>query len=52
VIKRKNQQRKILYSARLSFRFDGEIKSFSGKKKLRAEHHQTSFSTYALLVGM
>ena len=34
-MKRKNLQPKILYPARLSFRFDGEIKSFPDKQKLR-----------------
>ena len=33
--KGKNLQPKILYPARLSFRFDGEIKSFPDKQKLR-----------------
>ena len=31
----KNLQSRILYPVRLSFRFDGEIKSFSEKEKLR-----------------
>jgi len=35
VMKGKNQQPRILYPARLSFRFDGEIKSFPDKQKLR-----------------
>ena len=35
VMKGKNLQARMLYPARLSFRFDGEIKSFSGKQKLR-----------------
>ena len=35
VMKGKNLQPRILYSARLSFRFDGEIKSFTDKQKLR-----------------
>ena len=39
VMKGKNLQLRILYSARLSFRFDGQIKSFSDKQKL------TEFST-------
>ena len=39
VMKGKNQQPRILYPARLSFRFDGEIKSFTDKQKL------TEFST-------
>ena len=35
VMKRKNLQPRILYPARLFFRFDGEIKSFLDKQKLR-----------------
>ena len=35
VMKGKNLQQTILYPARLSFRFDGEIKSFPDKQKLR-----------------
>ena len=35
VMKRKNLQPRILYPARLFFRFDGEIKSFPDKQKLR-----------------
>ena len=35
VMKGKNLQQRILYPARLSFRFDGEIKSFPDKQKLR-----------------
>ena len=35
VMKGKNLQPRILYGARLSFRFDGEIKSFLDKQKLR-----------------
>ena len=34
-MKGKNLQPRILYLARLSFRFDGEIKSFPDKQKLR-----------------
>ena len=34
-MKGKNIQPRILYTARLLFRFDGEIKSFSDKLKLR-----------------
>ena len=33
VMKGKNLQPRVLYPARLSFRFDGEIKSFPGKQK-------------------
>ena len=35
VMKGKNLQPRILYPARLSFRFDREIKSFTDKQKLR-----------------
>ena len=34
-MKEKHLQPRLLYPARLSFRFDGEIKSFSDKQKLR-----------------
>ena len=34
-MKRKNLQPGILYPAGLSFKFDGEIKNFSNKQKLR-----------------
>ena len=35
VMKEKNLQPRLLYPARISFRFDGEIKSFTGKQQLR-----------------
>ena len=35
VMKEKNLQPRLLYPARISFRFDGEVKSFSDKQKLR-----------------
>ena len=35
VMKRKKLQPRLLYPARLSFRFDGEIKSLTDKPKLR-----------------
>ena len=35
VMKGKNLQPRLLYPARISFRFDGEIKSFTYKEKLR-----------------
>ena len=35
VMKEKNLQPRLLYPARFSFRFDGEIKSFTEKQKLR-----------------
>ena len=34
-LKRKNIQPRLLYLARISFKIDGEIKSLSGKQKLR-----------------
>ena len=34
VMKGKNLQPRLLYSARLSFRFNGEIKTFTEKQKL------------------
>ena len=34
VMKRKNLQPRLLYPARISFRFNGEIKSFTDKQKL------------------
>ena len=35
VMKEKNLQPRLLYPARISFRFDGEVKSFTDKQKLR-----------------
>ena len=35
VMKGKNLQPRLLYPARISFRFDGEIKTFTNKQKLR-----------------
>jgi len=35
VLKEKNLQPRLLYQARISFKTDGEIKSFSDKQKLR-----------------
>ena len=35
VMKQKNLQPRLLYPARISFRFNGEIKSFTDKQKLR-----------------
>ena len=35
VMKRKNLQPRLLYPARISSRFDKEIKTFTGKQKLR-----------------
>ena len=44
-MKGKNLQPRILYPGRLSFRFDGEIKSFTDKQKLK--EFQTSFTINA-----
>ena len=35
VMKGKNLQPRLLYQARISFRFDGEIETFTDKRKLR-----------------
>jgi len=35
VLKGKNRQPRLLYPGRISFKIDGEIKSFSDKQKLR-----------------
>ena len=35
VMREKNLQPRLLYPARISFRFDGEIKTFTDKQKLR-----------------
>ena len=35
VMKEKNLQPRLLYPARISFRFDGEVKSFPNMQKLR-----------------
>ena len=35
VMKEKNLQPRLFYSAGISFRFDGEIKTFTDKQKLR-----------------
>jgi len=34
-MKEKNPQPRLLYPARISFKYEGEIKSFTDKKKLR-----------------
>ena len=44
VLKGKNLQPRLLYLAMISFKIDGEIKSFSDKQK-RIQYHQTSFTT-------
>ena len=46
VMKGKNLQPRLLYPARVSFRFNGEIKTLQAKAK-RIQHHQTSFTANA-----
>ena len=41
VMKGKNLQPRLLYPARLSFRFEGEIKTFTDKQKLVREFSNT-----------
>ena len=46
VLKGKNLQTRLLHLARISFKIDEEIKSFSDKQKLkRIQYHKTSFTT-------
>ena len=48
VMKKNNLQPRLLYPARISFRYEGELKSFTDKQKAeRIQHHQTSSSTNA-----
>ena len=47
VMKDNNLQPRLLYPARISFKYEGEIKSFTDKQKLRIQHHQTSSPTNA-----
>ena len=51
MLKGKNLQPRLLYLARISFKIDGEIKSFSDKQKLRRiQYRQTSFTQ--MLTGL
>ena len=45
VMKQNNLQPRLLYPARISFKYEGEIKSFSDKLLKRILHHQTSSPT-------
>ena len=46
VLKGKNIQPRLLYPARISFKIDGEIKSFLRQAKVkRIQYHQISFTT-------
>jgi len=48
VMKENNLQPRLLYPARISFIYEGEIKSFTDKAKAeRIQHHQTSSPTNA-----
>ena len=42
MMKERNLEPRILYPARLSFRFEGEIKSFSDKQKLKKTSSTTT----------
>ena len=47
MMKENNLQPRLLYPARISFKYEGEIKSFTDKQKQRIQHHQTSCPTNA-----
>ena len=51
VLKGKNLQPRLLYPARISFKIDGEIKSFSDKQKLR-EFSTTKLALQQMLKGL
>ena len=51
VLKGENLQPRLLYPARISFNIDGEIKSFSGKQKLR-EFSTTKPALQQMLKGL
>ena len=51
VLKGKNLQPRLLYPARISFKTDGEIKSFSDKEKLR-EFSTTKPALQQMLKGL
>ena len=51
VLKGKNLQPRLLYLARISFKIDGEIKSFSEKQKLR-ESSTTKPALQQMLKGL
>ena len=51
VLKRKNLQPRLLYPARISFKIDGEIKSFPDKQKLR-EFSTTKSALQQMLKGL
>ena len=45
VMIKKNLQPRLLYPARVSFKYEGKNKSFTQAKAERIQHHQTSSST-------
>ena len=47
VMKENNQQPRLLYPARISFRYEREFKLYRQAKAERIQHHQTSSSTNA-----
>ena len=51
VLKAENLQPRLLYLARISFKIDGEIKSFSDQQKLR-EFSTTKPALYQMLKGL
>ena len=51
VLKAKKLQPRLLYLTRISFKIDGEIKSFSDKKKLR-EFSNTKSALQQMLNGL
>ena len=51
VLKGKNVQPKVLYPSRISFKTDGDIKSFSDKQKLR-EFSITKSALQQMLMGL
>ena len=51
VLKGENLQSRLLHPARISFKIDGEIKSFSEKQKLR-EFSSTKLALQQILKGL
>ena len=51
VLQGKNQQPKLLHPARISFKIDGEIKTFSDKQKVR-EFSTTKPALQQMLKGL
>ena len=44
-MKSKDLQPRLLYPAKLSFRIEGQIKSFQDKKKIKGVHHHQTNTT-------